>query len=78
MRLFLLVARAGATQTGAMAQLQLPVFAEGVTQLSSDLGVCCREGRVSYFYGMLPVFAHDAKDLKSFQLTKVNTQTRLL
>jgi len=51
-----------------MAQLQLPVFPEGVTQLSSDLGVCCREGRVSYFYGTLPVFAHAAKDLKSFRM----------
>jgi hypothetical protein len=68
LRPFWLVARAGATQTGAMAQLQLPVFAEGVTQLSSDLGVCCRDGRVSYFYGTLPVFAHEAKDLKSFRM----------
>jgi hypothetical protein len=51
----------------AMAQLQLPVFPEGVTQLSMDLGVCCREGRVSYFYGTLPVFTHRAEDVKSFR-----------
>ena len=51
-----------------MAQLQLPVFPEGVTQLSNDLGVICRDGRVSYFYGALPVFTHDAKDLKSFRM----------
>ena len=51
-----------------MAQLQLPVFPEGVTQLSVDLGVSCRDGRVSYFYGPLPVFTHDAKDVKSFRL----------
>jgi hypothetical protein len=51
-----------------MAQLQLPVFPEGVTQLSSDLGVCCRDGRVSYFYGTLPVFTHEAKDVKSFRM----------
>jgi len=51
-----------------MAQLQLPVFPEGVTQLSVDLGVSCRDGRVSYFYGTLPVFTHDAKDVKSFRL----------
>ena len=51
-----------------MAQLQLPIFPEGVTQLSSDLGVSCRDGRVSYFYGTLPVYAHDAKDVKSFRL----------
>lgn len=52
----------------AMAQLQLPVFPQGVTQLSNDLGVSCRDGRVSYFYGTLPVFTHDAKDLKSFRM----------
>ena len=51
-----------------MAQLQLPVFPEGVTQLSADLGVCSRDGRVSYFYGTLPVFTHDAKDVKSFRM----------
>jgi len=51
-----------------MAQLQLPVFPEGVTQLSLDLGVCCRDGQVSYFYGTLPVFRHEAKDLKSFRM----------
>ena len=51
-----------------MAQLQLPVFPQGVTQLSVDLGVSCRDGRVSYFYGTLPVFTHDAKDVKSFRL----------
>ena len=52
----------------AMAQLQLPVFPEGVTQLSTDLGVSCRDGRVSFFYGTLPVFTHDAKDVKSFRM----------
>lgn len=51
-----------------MAQLQLPVFPAGVTQLSPDLGVSCRDGRVSYFYGTLPVFTHDEKDVKSFRL----------
>lgn len=51
-----------------MAQLQLPIFSEGITQLSPDLGVCCRDGRVSYFYGMMPVFSHGAKDIKSFRL----------
>src|SRR5664279_836530 len=51
-----------------MAQLQLPVFPEGVTQLSRDLGVSCRDGRVSYYYGTLPVFTHDAKDIKSFRM----------
>ena len=51
-----------------MAQLQLPVFPEGITQLSADLGVCCRDGRVSYFYGLLPIFGHAQKDLKTFRM----------
>jgi hypothetical protein len=51
-----------------MAQLQLPVFPQGVTQLSTDLGVSCCDGRVSYFYGTLPVFTHGEKDVKSFRL----------
>ena len=51
-----------------MAQLQLPVFPQGVTQLSTDLGVSCRDGRVSYFYGALPVFTHGEKDVQSFGL----------
>jgi hypothetical protein len=51
-----------------MAQLQLPVFPEGVTLLSPELGVCCRDDRVSYFYGTLPVFSHESKDVKSFRL----------
>jgi len=52
----------------AMAQLQLPVFPQGVTQLSTDLGVSCRDGRVTYFYGTLPVFTHGEKDVPSFRL----------
>lgn len=55
-------------QTAGMAQIQLPVFPDGVTQLSTDLGVICRNGRVSYFYGTLPVFTHDATDVKSFRM----------
>ena len=51
-----------------MAQLQLPIFPTGVTQLGPDLGVLCRDGRVSYFYGTLPVFTHQEKDVKSFRL----------
>ena len=51
-----------------MAQLQLPMFPHGVTQLSADLGVCCRDGRVSYFYGSQPVFSHGEKDVRSFRM----------
>jgi hypothetical protein len=51
-----------------MAQLQLPIFPAGVTQLSCDLGVSCRDGRVNYFCGTLPVFTHAEKDVRSFRL----------
>ncbi len=34
-----------------MAQLQLPVFPEGVITLTPDLGVCSRDGQVTCFYG---------------------------
>ena len=59
-----------------MAQLQLPVFPAGVTQLSPDLGVSCRDGRVTYFYGTLPVFTHGEKDVKSFRLFTSQLLTR--
>lgn len=51
-----------------MSQLQLPVFPEGTTLLTPELGVSARDGRVTYFYGTLPVFTHDTKDVKSFRL----------
>jgi len=51
-----------------MAQLQLPVFTEGVKLLSPELGVSCREGQVTFFYGTLPVFTHAAEDVKSFRM----------
>jgi hypothetical protein len=51
-----------------MSQLQLPVFPEGTTLLTPELGVGSRDGRVTYFYGTLPVFTHEAKDVKSFRL----------
>jgi hypothetical protein len=51
-----------------MSQLQLPVFPEGTTLLTPELGVSGRAGRVTYFYGSLPVFTHAAKDVKSFRL----------
>lgn len=68
LRPFSVVTQERLNQTVVMAQLQLPVFPEGVTQLSRDLGVSCRNGQVSYFYGTLPVFTHDEKDVKSFRM----------
>ncbi len=46
----------------------MPIFPEGVITLTPDLGVCSRDGQVTYFYGTLPVFTHASKDVKSFNM----------
>lgn len=51
-----------------MPQLQLPVFPAGVTLISSEIAFECREGRVTYLHGHLPVFQHDEKDVAGFRL----------
>ncbi len=51
-----------------MPQVQLPIFAAGITPITSQLGYVKQDGRVTYFNGMMPVFAHDADDLKTFRM----------
>jgi transposase len=51
-----------------MPQLQLPIFPAGTKEINQDIGVQCEEGKVVYLHGHLPVFQHDATDLKSFRL----------
>jgi DNA-binding transcriptional regulator LsrR (DeoR family) len=51
-----------------MAQQQLPMFPVGSTEVTQDLAFEKREGRVTYFYGTLPVFSHDENDRASFQM----------
>ena len=51
-----------------MVQRQLPMFPQGSTLVTQDLAVEKREGRVTYFYGTLPVFTHDENDDASFQM----------
>lgn len=51
-----------------MVQRQLPMFPEGSITITHDLAVEKREGRVTYFYGTLPVFTHDETDDASFQM----------
>ncbi len=51
-----------------MVQRQLPMFPEGAIAITHDLAVEKREGRVTYFYGTLPVFSHDETDDASFQM----------
>ena len=51
-----------------MVQRQLPLFPEGSIPVTHDLAVEKRDGRVTYFYGTLPVFTHDENDDASFQM----------
>jgi hypothetical protein len=50
-----------------MPQAQLPLFPEGFTAINQEIGFQRREGKVYYFNGHLPVFVHEAGDLKSFR-----------
>lgn len=51
-----------------MPQMQLPIFPQGVEHLTPELAVSCREGRVFYFNGQMPVFVHDEADRASFRM----------
>jgi uncharacterized protein YqjF (DUF2071 family) len=51
-----------------MPQLQLPIFPEGLTAITNEIGFQRKSGKVAYFYGHLPVFQHDADDVRSFRL----------
>jgi transposase len=51
-----------------MPQLQLPIFPEGLIRIAEDLAFQRENGQVVYIHGMLPVFQHDEKDLKSFRM----------
>ena len=51
-----------------MPQLQLPIFPDGLTSITEDLAFQREDGKVVYFHGMLPVFQHAEKDLKSFRM----------
>ena len=51
-----------------MVQRQLPMFPEGSILVTGDLAVEKRDGRITYFYGTLPVFTHDENDDDSFQM----------
>jgi len=50
-----------------MPQLQLPIFPEGTTLLTPEIAFECREGKVTYIYGHLPIFQHAQEDVASFR-----------
>ena len=51
-----------------MPQMQLPVFCDGVTAITNDVGYQKNENTVVYFYGTMPVFSHALEDLDSFRM----------
>jgi hypothetical protein len=51
-----------------MPQIQLPMFPHGATQITSELAVEKRDGRVTYFNGTMPVFSHDEEDVPTFRM----------
>jgi len=51
-----------------MSQIQLPIFPAGVTEITQILSFAKRDGRVTYFNGCMPVFAHDTDDYASFRM----------
>ena len=51
-----------------MPQLQLPIFPEGTTLITSELGFERKGDQVCYYHGLLPVFTHEVKDLATFRM----------
>jgi hypothetical protein len=51
-----------------MAQLQLPIFPAGVTEINSQIAVLKKDGMVHYIYGHLPVFHHAETDVRGFRM----------
>lgn len=51
-----------------MPQLQLPIFDQGMTLISANLGYKREGNRLTYFYGNMPVFMHDVEDRRSFRM----------
>ena len=48
--------------------MQLPVFYDGVTAITNDVGYQKIDNTIVYFYGTLPVFSHALDDLNSFRV----------
>jgi transposase-like protein len=51
-----------------MPQIQLPIFPPGMTLITPEVGFECRDGKVTYFAGCLPVFHHDEDDVRTFRM----------
>jgi hypothetical protein len=51
-----------------MPQLQLLMFPNGVTHITSELAFEKKDGQVTYFNGHMPVFTHAEKDIATFRM----------
>ncbi len=51
-----------------MPQMLLPIFPDGCTEIGSGLTFGKKDGQVTYFLGVLPVFTHDEDDIRSFRM----------
>jgi transposase len=51
-----------------MPQLQLPVFPAGSKHLTNEIAVECRDKRVVYIHGLMPMFQHDEADIRAFRM----------
>lgn len=63
-----LLARAKTSKNSDMPQMQLPIFSEGVTPITNDVGYEKKENTVVYYCGTMPVFSHAVDDLDSFRM----------
>jgi transposase-like protein len=51
-----------------MPQLHLPLFPQGVTEVTASLAFKREADQITYYHGSLPVFTHAADDLASFRM----------
>jgi len=49
-----------------MPQCQLPIFAEGVTNITPEIGYQLKDGKVFYFNGHLPVSVTNKRICRRF------------
>ena len=51
-----------------MPQIQLPIFPEGTTAITNELGFIKQDREITYFNGHLPIFMHDENDIQRFRM----------
>ena len=51
-----------------MPKVHLPLFENGFTYINPSIAYEKRDGTITYFNGMMPVFTHDESDLSTFRM----------